>query len=194
MNKEKIFYIDVETTGLNSTEAATHQLSAIIEIDGKVEEELNLYIAPFPGASIAEAALNVSGVNEQTIKGYPPESEAMNTILTTINKHCSGNDISDRFHICGFNNRRFDNLFFRSLWNRNLNLTFDNYFTDKNLDVYLLAAGPLRNVRHTMTNFKLNSVAKAFSIELEESKLHDAKYDIYLTREIFLKIRKISNI
>ena len=35
-----------------------------------------------------------------------------------------------------------------------------------------------------MEDFKLKTVAKQLGIEIDESKLHDAEYDIYLTMEI----------
>lgn len=43
-------------------------------------------------------------------------------------------------------------------------------------------------VRNDMENFKLMTVAKTMGIEIDENKLHDATYDIELTRDIFYKI------
>lgn len=39
-----------------------------------------------------------------------------------------------------------------------------------------------------MENFKLMTVAKTMGIEIDENKLHDATYDIELTRDIFYRI------
>lgn len=39
-----------------------------------------------------------------------------------------------------------------------------------------------------MENFKLMTVARTMGIEIDENKLHDATYDIELTRDIFYKI------
>ena len=36
-----------------------------------------------------------------------------------------------------------------------------------------------------MENFQLKTVAKFLGVEVDETKLHDAEYDIYLTIEIF---------
>lgn len=36
-----------------------------------------------------------------------------------------------------------------------------------------------------MANFKLSTVAATLGIKVEEDKLHDAMYDIYLTKAIF---------
>jgi DNA polymerase-3 subunit epsilon len=39
-----------------------------------------------------------------------------------------------------------------------------------------------------MENFKLKTVAQEMGIEVDESKLHDAKYDLELTYQIYQKI------
>jgi DNA polymerase III subunit epsilon len=49
----------------------------------------------------------------------------------------------------------------------------------------VLASNYLKAERHLIQDFKLKTVAKHLGIEVDETKLHDAKYDIYLTREIF---------
>lgn len=41
-----------------------------------------------------------------------------------------------------------------------------------------------------MENFKLMTVAKAVGIEVDESRLHDAEYDIDLTYQIFKIVTK----
>lgn len=46
----------------------------------------------------------------------------------------------------------------------------------------------LMGVRNDMENFKLMTVARTMGIEIDENKLHDATYDIELTRDIFYKI------
>ncbi len=48
----KIFWFDVETTGINCTTNAIIQLSGIMEFDKEVIEEVNYQIRPFPGAVI----------------------------------------------------------------------------------------------------------------------------------------------
>jgi len=51
--------------------------------------------------------------------------------------------------------------------------------------VMVLASEYLADVRIGMENFKLMSTARAVGIEIDESKLHDAEYDIELTRNIY---------
>jgi DNA polymerase-3 subunit epsilon len=49
----------------------------------------------------------------------------------------------------------------------------------------VLASEYLLEKRVAMENFKLMTVARAVGIEIDESKLHDAQYDIELTRTIY---------
>lgn len=36
-----------------------------------------------------------------------------------------------------------------------------------------------------MPNFKLKTVAKELGLDVEDDKLHDARYDVLLTRDIY---------
>lgn len=53
----------------------------------------------------------------------------------------------------------------------------------------VLATLALADKRAKLQNFKLATVAEAMGVKVEEADLHDAMYDIYLTKEIFDKIR-----
>ena len=46
----------------------------------------------------------------------------------------------------------------------------------------------LRNKRSELENFKQSTVAKYLGIEIDESKLHDAEYDIKVCIQIFNKL------
>ena len=54
----------------------------------------------------------------------------------------------------------------------------------------VLATQHLLEERHKMPDFKQETVARALGIELESDKLHNASYDIYLTREIYKRLIK----
>ncbi len=49
----------------------------------------------------------------------------------------------------------------------------------------VLASNKLKNERHKLENFKLSTVAKYLGVNVDETKLHDAYYDIYLTKEVY---------
>ena len=46
--------------------------------------------------------------------------------------------------------------------------------------------------RHEMTDFKQETVARALGIQIDSAKLHDASYDIQLTKEIYNRISSLS--
>lgn len=54
----------------------------------------------------------------------------------------------------------------------------------------LLAAYVLRERRPHMPNFKLMTVARELGIEVDESRLHDAEYDIELTKAMYKAVIK----
>lgn len=61
------------------------------------------------------------------------------------------------------------------------------FINNKDIDGKI-ANNATMGARNDMENFKLMTVAKTMGIEIDENKLHDATYDIELTRDIFYKI------
>ena len=53
----------------------------------------------------------------------------------------------------------------------------------------VLATQHLMMKRHLMKDFKQETVARTLGIELDSSKLHDAAYDIWLTRQIYEAVK-----
>ena len=49
----------------------------------------------------------------------------------------------------------------------------------------VLSTQHLMRKRHEMTDFKQETVARALGIQIDSAKLHDASYDIQLTKEIY---------
>jgi DNA polymerase-3 subunit epsilon len=96
----------------------------------------------------------------------------------------------DKFFLVGYNNAAFDNLFLRGFFLQNKNNYFGSWFWSSSLDVMVLATLFLAEKRADMENFKLSTVATTLGIKVEEEKLHDASYDIYLTKSIFNIITK----
>ena len=91
----------------------------------------------------------------------------------------------DKFHLVGYNNASFDNQFFRAFFTQNNDVYFGSWFWADSLDVMVLAANHLRKERARLVDFKLKTVAAHLGIEVDESRLHDAEYDIDLTYQIF---------
>jgi len=104
-----------------------------------------------------------------------------------LGKYVDKFDKKDKFYLCGFNNASFDNQFLRAFFKQNEDNYFGSWFWANCLDTYVLATPKLFDVRSTMANFKLATVCRQLGIEVEDEKLHDAQYDIFLTRQLYLK-------
>lgn len=184
----KIMFYDLETTGTKFWKNGIHQISGIIEIDGKAVEEFNFRVKPNPKAEIEQEALDVGGVTMEQIMSYPEMDVVYRQFVAMLNKYVNKYDKADKMTLAGYNNAPFDNQFLRAFFVQNGDKYFGSYFWSNSIDVMVLATLRLLGIRSTMENFKLMTVAKTVGIQIDESKLHDAMYDIYLIREIYNKI------
>lgn len=188
---EKIFYFDLETTGTKYWRNGIHQISGLIEINGEVKEEFDFHVQPNPSAEIDPEALKVGGVTLEQIMAYPPMGEIHEKLKYMLNKYVNKYDKKDKFFLCGYNNAPFDNPFLRAFFVQNGDNFFGSYFWSGGIDVMVLALDFLKYRRADMNNFKLMTVAEEMGIKIEEEKLHNATYDIYLTREIYRRIKNV---
>lgn len=159
----KYFFYDLETTGLNPMKDKIHQIGAIIYSKGKVLEKVNIK--------------------------FGSEEYAFKQLIKILDKYIDRYNKDDKFHLSGWN-VGFDNGFFRRFFEKQNNKYFGSYFWSDSIDVMSLASNHLRNRRHTMENFKLGTVAKKLGISVDDNKLHDALYDIEITRKIYKIINK----
>jgi len=184
----KLLYFDLETTGTNPGKNGIHQISGMIEIDGVVKEEFDFHVQPNPRAIIEDAALAVGGVTREQIMSYPAMNVVYNQFVTMLSKYVDKFNTKDKFFLVGYNNAAFDNQFLRGFFLQNGDNYFGSWFWSNSIDVMVMATIALSSRRTTMENFKLSTVAATMGIEVKADELHNAMYDIYLTRGIYLKI------
>jgi len=181
----KAFFFDLETTGLKFWKNGIHQMSGCIEVDGTVKETFNYKVAPNPAAEIEDEALKVGNVTREQILAYPPMKDIHGKLTDMLSKHCDKFDKTDKLFLIGYNNASFDNDFLRAFFKQCNDNYFGSWFWSSSIDVMVLASEALKNKRHTMIDFKLKTVARELGIAVDEGKLHDAAYDIELTRQIY---------
>lgn len=189
----KIFFYDLETTGVKHWRNGIHQISGGIVINGEMIETFDFKVQPNPECQIEKEALEVAGVDIETIQNYPSMRSVYNEIVKKLAKYVDKYNKKDKFHLAGFNNAGFDNHFFRAFFVQNSTTEkealygnyFGSWFWSDPWDVMVLASFYLRDKRNQMEDFKLKTVAKWCGIEVDETRLHDAEYDIFLTHEIF---------
>lgn len=184
----KTLFYDLETTGTNHRKNGIHQLSGMIDVDGIIKETFDFKVRPNPHAVIEDKALEIGGVTREQIEAYTPMREVYNQLIEILSRYVDRYNKKDKFHLAGYNNRSFDDQFFRAWFKQNMDEYFGSWFWSDSLDVLVLASKHLRKERAYLENFKLHTVAKRFGIDVDDNRLHDATYDIGLTRDIFYKL------
>lgn len=181
----KLFFYDLETTGTNPGRHGIHQISGEIVIDGKTVETFDFKVQPNPKAQIEDAALAVGGVTREQIMAYPPMGQVYTQLVTMLAKYVNKYDKTDKFHLVGYNNRGFDDNFLRGFFLQNGDKFFGSFFWADSIDVLVLASTFLADHRAELQNFKLATVADFLGIDTTAGKLHDASFDIFVTKAVF---------
>jgi DNA polymerase-3 subunit epsilon len=184
----KLLFFDLETTGTLVNKHGIHQISGMVVIDGEVKETFNLHVQPNPQALIEPAALEVGGVTEAQIKAYPPMGVIYNQFVDMLSKYVDRYNKKDKFFLVGYNNASFDNQFLRAWFIQNDDKFFGSWFWANSIDVMVMATPYLAEQRADMENFKQGTVAKTLGIAIDDSKLHDALYDIEVCKAIYDKV------
>lgn len=183
MNK-KIFYLDIESTGLDSKQHDIISLAYLIEINGEIKEEGELFCQPFNYNTINAKALEVNNLTIVKIKEFPTPQETYKKLIKVLDKYIDKFDKNDKFSLAGYN-VRFDVEFLREFFFKNYDKYYGSYF-----DYHLLSIDTLLYLFDykgllKLENYKLITIAKHFGIEFEA---HNALSDIKTTRHIFYKL------
>lgn len=184
----KLFLFDLETTGLDPVRHGVHQISGKIIIDGVVRQSFDFKVRPKDGAEYDQGALDVGKVTREQLEAYPPMKEVFGDVMLMLDQYVNKFNKSDKFFLVGYNNAHFDNAFFRQWFLDNGFQYFGSYFWSNSFDAMVLATPFLCDKRAVMKDFKQSTVADALGVRVDESKLHDASYDIELCHAIYDKV------
>ena len=184
----KLFFCDVETTGTDPARHALVQLSGIVEIDGREVEQVDLKMAPFPGAEFDARAMETNGLTEEQVKGWADGIYAHADLTRLLGRYVNKFDRCDKFFFVGFN-ATFDDRFARDWFRRCGDRYYGSFFHWPPIDVAVLAAACFMERRVSFPNFKLMTVARELGISIDEGQAHDALYDIRVTKQVFDLLR-----
>ena len=187
----KLVFFDLETTGTNPGKHGIHQISGQIVIDGVIKETFDFHVQPNPKALIEDEALKVGNVTREQILAYPPMQQVYQEFVAMLGKYVDKFNKKDKFFLVGYNNAAFDNQFLRGFFLQNGDVYFGSWFWANSIDVMVLASAYLATRRPDMENFKLSTVARTLGVDVQNESLHDAMYDIELTKAVFDIITKI---
>jgi DNA polymerase-3 subunit epsilon len=194
----KIMFYDLETTGLNPYVNGIHQLAGMIEIEGIIVETFNINMRPSEFHIIEPDALAVSNLTVEDIMNNPYSQEEgfqefANILCRYVPPFVKAKD-KDRLFKIGYNSASFDNNFLQQFFiQNNQDRSFFSYFYADSPDVMVLASYHFMSDRRSFDNFKLPTIAKRLDIYVDESRLHEALYDIELTVEIYYRLKDINN-
>lgn len=180
----KIFFCDTETTGTNPLIHSIHQLAGMLIIDDVIVEKVDYKVRPHPDAKIDEEALKVSGVTKEQILAYPDIETVHKQFTDMLGKYIRKFDKTDKAYFAGYNTH-FDNDFVRQLFDDVGDKYFGSWFWSDRIEVMSLASLMLQHKRASLVNFKLMTVANALGLVIDETRAHDALYDIEVTKWIY---------
>ena len=186
----KLLFLDLETTGLFPWKNAVVQISGEVEIDGETKEKFNLLAKPFGGAVIEDAALKVNGRTREEIETFDDYESVFKQFRNMLERYVNKFNKTDKFFMVGYNSHSFDSDFLRAFFKKNGENYYGSYFWSAGHDVMLLAAYKLAERRPFMKDFKLITVAKELGIDVDETRLHDAEYDIEITKAAYKEVIK----
>lgn len=181
----KLIFIDVETTGTKFWRNGIHQLSGCVEIGGEVVEAFDYKVQPNPKCEVEDEALAVASVTRDQLAAYPPMGEVFKDFSALLARHVNKYDKRDKFWFIGYNSQGFDMPMLRAWFVQNGDQYFGSWFHSVSPDVMVLAAQQLMAYRADMEDFKLMTVARKLGIIVDETRLHDASYDIEITRKAY---------
>lgn len=179
---KKILWFDVETGGTDEKTDALIQLSALIEIDNKIVDEIDLKMKPLPGKIVNPDAIKTHGMTYEMMRTFEDADTAFNNFNSFLLKHNPIPAKNCRYIMAGYN-PDFDCRFLSQWYS---DITCGPYEYWKHLQFSPIDVLPvLRAMRIAgiidTPDTKLETICKHFGIEL---KAHDALSDIKATREL----------
>ena len=177
----KLFWMDAETTGLDPLKQEMTQVAAIMEVNGAVVDELNVFMRPSRPICIQDQALQVQGKTRQQVMAYPLRKIGFGKLTAFLDKWCNKLDADDKLLWSG-QNPEFDISFAREEFKVHGNGFFKAYFGYHKLDLITVAVMMRHLGLFAPKNFKLTTMAETLGIEYNA---HDALADIKTTRQIW---------
>jgi DNA polymerase-3 subunit epsilon len=185
----KVLWFDTETTGIDPKAHSVVQIAGIIEIDGKIKEEFNLFFQPLSGRAIELRALEVNNRTESELLLFPPAAESMTALKAIFDKYINKRDRRDKFVAAGFN-VNFDLDFLRETWfQASDKYGPGSYMFNCPWDVRSDVARLIVRTGLRLKDYKLGTICGHFGIDIAGA--HNAIVDVRATRELAITVGNI---
>jgi DNA polymerase III epsilon subunit-like protein len=181
----KIIWTDLETGGLYPEQSDVTQIAAILDVDGEIKGELNIFLRPDP-ARVSASALAVQKKTLEQVLAHPlSQAEGYGAFRTQLEVWTSDGKAS-----WGGQNAEFDVRFCKALFKANgAEGGLSAYFDGTTVDTRYLADGLRSKGQLRAPNSKLGTICSAVGVPLGDGA-HDALNDIRATRAAFYELRK----
>lgn len=178
--KDKRFWFDVETTGLDSKACAIISLGFLIEVEGEVVEEGEILMAPGENDKVEEEALRVNRFTLDQIRGFQSQAEGFRVLKNLLGKRVNPMERADKYTLWGFN-VPFDEAFLRALWLKFGDKYFGSWFFSMLVDIRtFVGLACARGLR--LPNYKLLTLCNNYNITYEA---HNSLADVRATRKLY---------
>jgi DNA polymerase III epsilon subunit-like protein len=198
-NKQNYLFFDFETCCLNlgSTDNKPWQLGFIVINGGKITKKRDYWIR-WSDLKMSDAAAKMTGWTESA---YKEKGQDAKKILEEFESY-----LYDESYInVGHNILGFD-IYIHGIYRRCLGKKPDYSYIDRSIDTLCLAKAIKNEIKFTKNEsffnwqYRLNNMidrkskkklmdlCKDYDISIDESKLHDAMYDIEQNYEVFKKM------
>lgn len=187
----KHFFLDVETTGLNTVTNEIFQISGIVtDHNLNVLESHDWSFRPFSLDHVEEAALTKTGVTREDLSSRTLSArEVYAQFIQVLERHCDRFDKKDKLHFVAYN-AKFDSDFMRAFFEKNGDPYYGSWFWNPPICVMQAAAWMTTRVRGALPNFKLGTLCQCAELGWNEDDAHDAAYDIHKTLELYSYLRR----
>jgi DNA polymerase III epsilon subunit-like protein len=190
---QKLFWFDVETTGIDNIQHEIIELSAIVEVSGEVKDRRSWFPSITRPETANPDAMKVNGVSVEEVMARELTQEKMiQEICQWLAQWVNPKDKWDFYTPAG-HNVAFDVGFLKKAFEDQFgvekgNARFSAFFDYHNLDTSIFGImAHYMNPNWSAPFYGLGKTAAAFGIERDEEKEHGAEYDIELTRNLFRK-------
>lgn len=185
----KIFWFDVETTGLQPWKHDIVQLACMVEIDNVVKEEHSWFIRPFDEAAMDPKALAVNNLTPEQVAKFPEPTTVFNQdLIPLLSRHVDKFDKNDKLCPAGFN-VDFDIDFLQQFFKKNGDKWYGSWFNYDAIDPlqHLRFMQPVNEKVQEMPNKKLITACQMYGVPLGDDA-HEAMADIRATRTLTQKM------
>lgn len=178
---------DVETSGTDVNRHGILQVAGLIEIDGQIVDRFDYKIKPFKGQTLSNQALEINKLTIEMISTFATPQDVYQELNQKLCHYVDKYDPNDKFFIIGWYNK-LDDDFLRRFWENNDDKYYGSLIWTPAISVDVLVMEILKELRPKFENFRLETIARHFGIEVPAEKVHDAMFDAELVHKVYKKL------